>query len=667
MGNSMPNDYAKIVIVSMAILSAFLVFSMNTLPLNAQAESTFATLTMPSQVAPGSPLYKYVNHVNVTQSEWATSAGDPLNLRFSSSATAPTTNHLLWKDTLCRMYEALLQGEVVFNGVVIVGTDTGKSIYPGVTFAVDQNNGQIIWSLPSSVSFSKLSSNESAPMWSGSTAYSPYTGQVLYTLTTRPTTYDPVLGMAWATGPIGYSWPNVAKNPVQVWNDNLGASIAAYDNSTQELFSVTGNNFTCYNAKTGAIVWNKQVSTALTGTLSISKAINGRLVVSSSYEGVGAVDEATGKLLWFDPSMEIDVRAVGYGLVICSSTRTYYYAFDINDGHMVWKYAPMRNVPYPQGGPSSYDGNETMKHSGFYTCAIADGYVYCTTMQETTYPTLLPPNYPGIQWPPGSGVYYWVNPNPFPVIAHPGENEFVCLNVYTGAVVWRAGVGYPLGPNVGTAQDPAYAGPNMGYPAIADGMVFGTEEPYSSHTGVGTSRPELDPLGRYPESIPKWYISNQWYPGNLYCFGPGPVQLAVGTSLAAVGAGQSVTISGSAVDMSPAASLPGASKAAVGLPVLLRFIGPSSGAIANVVTNSQGQFTATWTPSTTGTYSIVASSAGSASYQAAAPASTILTVTGTSPTIIGSIMGIAAITVSVGVITMPIGKRKQEEGEELLE
>jgi hypothetical protein len=272
---------------------------------------------------------------------------------------------------------------------------------------------------------------------------------------------------------------------------------------------------------------------------------------------------------------------------------------------------------------------------------------------------LLPPNYKGVEYPIGSGKYYWANPNPYPVIAHTGENEFVCLDATTGKVIWRVGWGWPYGPMVGTADNPTYAGPDMGHPVIADGKVYGVEEPYSGHTGIGTSRQETDPLGRYPSSIPKYHISHDWY-GRVYCFGPGPVQMTVSTDRMTVSAGATVTISGTAVDMSPATPLTPAKE----LPIYLSYTGAAQGAIATVTTDKNGEFSVKWTPSTAGTYTIIASSEGSSSYEAPQDVNTTLAVSGgVTVSTIGSIAGIIAITVSATAITVPMRKRKQEGGE----
>jgi hypothetical protein len=216
---------------------------------------------------------------------------------------------------------------------------------------------------------------------------------------------------------------------------------------------------------------------------------------------------------------------------------------------------------------------------------------------------------------------------------------------------------------VGTDGKPAYVGPDMGWVAFADGKVYGVEMAFSEHTRIGTQRAELDPLNRYPESNPnKIIISYNWYPGRVYCFGPGPVQMTMTTDLETVSAGQTVKITGAATDMSPASPLTPATK----LPIYLSYTGATQGSIGTVITDVNGEFSVNWTPANAGTYTIIASSEGSASYEAPQDINTTITVSGgITLSTAGSIACIIAITVSAAAITVPIRKRKHEGDEHL--
>src|SRR3990170_3535926 len=219
------SDNAKIITISAAFLLAFLAFSINALPLNASTTSSNVSLSpsVSQAIGPENPLYKYMVHVPVTQYEWGRNEHDQEGTRFSPSPTAPETDHLLWGRSYLRYAETWIQPSIVVNGLIIVRTDTSKSIYPGVTYALDQNTGEIVWSLPSSVAFEKIG----GVLFGGNSAYDPNTGKILYTLTTRPSFYDPVLKMAFASGPVAYNWPDLTKAPTVVWR-RTGANATGY-------------------------------------------------------------------------------------------------------------------------------------------------------------------------------------------------------------------------------------------------------------------------------------------------------------------------------------------------------------------------------------------------------------------------------------------------------
>jgi hypothetical protein len=248
-------------------------------------------------------------------------------------------------------------------------------------------------------------------------------------------------------------------------------------------------------------------------------------------------------------------------------------------------------------------------------------------MQKTTYGNLVPANYQGIEYPEGSGTHYWVNHLDVEATCHAGENEFVCINIETGELQYRLGYGWPFSPNVGTEAAPAYEGPDFGQPMVADGKVYGIEQPYSGHTGVGTSRPELNPGITDPSAKGEYFkplLANYWRMGRVYCIGPGPSVLTAATDVAELRAGEQMTFTGSLTDLSPAS--PGAP--APHVPIVLKWTLPdgSSGIINTVTTDSDGEFTYSWVPYKSGAYTIIAESAGSPSYEAPDPVSVQLTV-----------------------------------------
>jgi hypothetical protein len=128
-----------------------------------------------------------------------------------------------------------------------------------------------------------------------------------------------------------------------------------------------------------------------------------------------------------------------------------------------------------------------------------------------------------------------------------------------------------------------------------------------------------------------------------------------------VNAGSTVKISVSATDMSPASPLTPAKNLPVTL--LYRTSTGAEGTIATVQTDNTGGFSTSWTPTSTGTYTIIASSPGSGAYEK--PADVTTTIVATSGAAIGTVGAIGiviALTLSTTAITLPIRKRKQEGG-----
>jgi outer membrane protein assembly factor BamB len=648
------NRYTKL---SFAAFAAFLlVFFVISSP---HAQGASVGVSQPEEIGPEHRLYKYLNHVPVTEYEWSGWAADPQHSRFSPTPTAPSTDHLLWENTVCKMHESLHERSVVVNGKIIVRTNPSKSIYDPMTYALDQNTGEIIWSYPASGGYI-FNLDDTHLLVDAKTCVNTQTGDFLWEMPRSIDTYVPELKMGFGNGPnvgltgrgrtiMAWDFSDLSNPPREAWVSEPyeNAMTGLYDNG--KVF-VSGGDV-CYisalDAKTGRELWSSQLPTTGCRVNEHCSAGYGKIYLQT-WKAFYAFDQETGKFLWKGTfGHHPGHSGLAYGKVYAFETRTYLWAFDANDGHVVWRYLPVRKVPHWCGASAPGDCNHTSHHVWFYNLAIADGKVYATTMQKTTYPSLLPPNYEGYEY---EGVKYWVNPNPFPVISHCGENEFVCLDAETGKVVWRVGLGWPYGPNVGTEAEPAYIGPDMTHPVIADGKVYGIEQPYSSHTGVGTSRKEVDPLARWDVSQPKWYISNEWYPGRVYCFGPGPSEMTASTDKAKVKLGEPVTISGSVTDLSPAT--PGTPAAEV--PVVLTWSKPdgTKGEIALLKTDKAGKFSHTWAPWITGEVSIQLESDGGPSYE---PPNTVIAPITVEPAMdLVPILEGALVIAVVAAVALPI-------------
>jgi outer membrane protein assembly factor BamB len=584
-------------------------------------------------------LFKYLNHVPATQYEW-THRECNAEANRASAGPGPTEAHALWVNDYLKLYEGFEQFGAVFNGKVFVHTNTRKSIYPGQAYALDQVTGRILYSMPyASGAFTKL---DDTRFMLGNDCFDTETGSLLWSTEAtvsatgmRGGVYIPELKIGVARGPsVGYAdtiqawdFSDTSKPPVLMWTSETNEDINSWTYGQGKLF-LCGLDYHMWavDVQTGQELWSRQLP-ALSSRYHVGSPMYDKLYIQS-HNGFWCYDQNNGDLLWHSGLLDTGRFAVGFGKVVAMQTRTYMWCWDAYDGHVVWKYLATRDIPHPCGPGAPGECNHTSHHIAFYAPAISsNGYVYATTMQKTTYGNLVPANYEGIEYPEGSGVYYWVNHLDVEATVHAGENEFVCLNLETGEVQWRLGYGWPYSPNVGTEAVPAYEGPDFGQPMVSDGRVYGIEQPYSGHTGVGTSRPELNPGITDPEAKGAYFkplLANYWRRGRIYCIGPGPSVLSAAADVSNVRAGKTVTFSGSLTDLSPAS--PG--EAAAHVPIVLRWTLPdgSSGIINTVTSDTEGKFTYNWVPYEQGEYTIIVESGGSPSYEAPDPVTLTLNV-----------------------------------------
>lgn len=605
----MSKNYVKI---SFAISIAFLlIFAINSLPLAASTDLDLSST--PSEILPGSSLYKYKYHVAETQTPWYHWGYNASNINFNPISSAPSTNHILWIGK-ARQYEALYPLIGVVAGNVICRVASGLSIYEGNNlYAFDQNNGQIVWT------YSGLSGAvilDDQHMASGTTMINPSTGQFLYTIPRSINIYVPEIEMAFGTGPsapngggtvIGWDYSDI-ENPKQAWiTDGYDRnSVRCYDNGKVFFGGGIDYQINCADAITGQILWEAQCP----GYINAASAGYGNLYVEGITGGT-VFDQETGQELWRMPNhgRELGGFALAYDKYFVGESDIGYYALDAHTGEIVWQYKRLREVGFPQG-PAA-ESLSSMGYNG--ALAVADGKVYLHALGHTAYGRMLPANWvseDGNQW----------NPYPNEVFGQTGTAEFVCLDAETGKIIWKCGVdevGPPGGPNCGQ-----YAG-SVFLPTIADGKVFVPQCTYSSHVGI--NRPYSDIS--FDKGSHDLFINYEWFPPYLYCFGKGPTQFRdIAIDKSAINFGEKVTVSGKLVDLSPPidsiSSLStwsrGVAEGAPKVPVVLSFEGSDGNKVpfATVETDENGMFSYTWYPWEINQLSILVESAGSDAYEA---------------------------------------------------
>ena len=222
------------------------------------------------------------------------------------------------------------------------------------------------------------------------------------------------------------------------------------------------------------------------------------------------------------------------------------------------------------------------------------------------------------------------------------------LNMSTGQLIWKwytgsAGVDSPYG---GWAIQGGYTGPRF-----ADGKFFGINGEHTpmSTPWVGGKVYAID--GRTGQTV--WSISGtqaeaaasavaygklvylNGYDGTVYCFGKGKSEVTVTAPQVSVPAGTQVLLSGTVTDQSPAQpGTPAISDQsmtawmeylhmqkpkptnATGVKITLQAVDQNGvvSEIGSVTSDIYGNYGLAWTPSTAGTYQVIANFAGTESY-----------------------------------------------------
>ncbi len=471
-----------------------------------------------------------------------------------SAGSGPLTNHVLWRDNIP---VSLWTNLVIDNGTISFVSTAENAIYN-----IDQNTGQVNW---------KLNITAQGQWWpqlvDGVILFTAIrngvnvpilvgeeSGNVVWSCPNATTTYTGLIGMlACPQGMVFYRGDAIYVN-----QGNQGNFTMCY-----EL-----NNHDAHKGLT--LMWN---STNVRGRLSYS---NGRLYGVTNYSPwVSCANASTGALIWnytgtgnakdtFYPA-----PVVADGLVFLS-TDTETAGITANDlivlnattGQFVWKYCT---------GGAGLSCVTVAYGRAYLAGAIGDASVYC--LNDSNGRLLW--NYTA----PGEEDYYncqiangaiYLDCSAYPITGFPAEGTYpgysVCVNATTGKEIWR------------------YAEP-------------------TSCTCVWVSDGNFYTNGAFD------YV---------YCLGPGPTTTTLTPSTLDTTVGNAVVISGSVTDESPFSQQNPAlqSPCVSGVPVVLSYV-DSNGDwtdFGTTTTNSAGQFTYSFTPTSAGAYKIVARFEGNNAY-----------------------------------------------------
>jgi len=341
-----------------------------------------------------------VDEDDLLQYEWPQIHGDPGFTRFSEGP-APESPEILWKTSI----EGIQSYVTAFNGKVLVTTATN-------VIALDKDTGAIIWStpLPGNMRWPAVFKIDETRLVVAEYCLETETGEILWTSSDfsakvsywAESVYSPEEEMFYVQGDSvvqAWNFSNPAEPPTLEWEAYVSGSTSAGTGIQYGDGRVFPGSFETHqvalNATTGDVLWDTQT----TGAMSFSGSYyEGKLLKASEHDNMFyCFDAETGKILWrYSPGTQLGYWVSGcaaaYDMVYELNKDGHLYALDVNSGHLVWKYEGPGYLFWP-GWP-----------------VVADGKVYATTGQSASYD---------------------------PYTLEYSESEFVCLDAFTGELVWE--------------------------------------------------------------------------------------------------------------------------------------------------------------------------------------------------------------------------------------
>lgn len=381
MGTPKHNYVIVAFVLASLIFSSFMVFSDSAI----------------SIVDASTPIYDYGD---LLQYEWPQIHSDPEFTRFSEGP-APESSYILWKTTI----EGIQSYVTAFNGKVLVTTTTN-------VIALNKDTGATIWNttLPSRQRWPAIFKIDETRLVVAQYCLEIETGEILWTSGEfsakvsywAESVYSPEEKMFYTQGDSvvqAWNFSNPAEPPTLDWETYVSGSTSSGTGIQYGDGRVFPGSFETHqmalNATTGDVLWD----TETTGAMSFSGSYyEGKLLKASEHDNTFyCFDAKSGKILWrYNPETQLGYwvsgSAAAYGLVYELNKDGNLYALDVNNGQLVWKYEGPGYMFWP-GWP-----------------VVADGKVYATTGQRVSY---------------------------HPHTLEYSESEFVCLDAFTGKLVWK--------------------------------------------------------------------------------------------------------------------------------------------------------------------------------------------------------------------------------------
>jgi outer membrane protein assembly factor BamB len=347
------------------------------------------------------PMFQSMNaasNVDLLQYEWPQFQGDSAFTRFSAGP-APETSDILWKTNITGIQSYVS----AFDGKVFVTTKTA-------VFALDRETGSVIWNttVPAPGPWPAVYKIDDTHLVIGNSSLNIETGRILWTSANFSATSAPLFS-ANVYSPEEKMFYTKVNSYVQAWDfsdpsnppklawetyvpgSGIVGSGVQYGDGKVFPGSYEPRQM-ALDAKTGKVLWDTETKGSM---LFSGSYYQGKFIRAGSHDNtMYCFNATTGEILWtFNPNTENGYFCVGsavaYGMVYELNRDGHLYALDVNTGHLVWK--------YKGPGPLMFPGNPT----------VADGKIYATTGQVASY------------------------------TGENGESEFVCLDAYTGQLIWK--------------------------------------------------------------------------------------------------------------------------------------------------------------------------------------------------------------------------------------
>ena len=377
--------WVVVVLTLLLVLSNFIVFS------------NPGRSTVNASSAPGN-VNGTANDGNLLQYEWPQLQGDSSFTRFSAGPT-PETPDILWKTNITGIQPYV----TAFNGRVFVTTNSN-------VIALNKDTGSTIWNttLPALDQWVAVYKIGDTRLVIGKYCLEIETGKILWVSDNFSTTnyfapgvYSPEERIFYSKGKSlvqAWDFSDPSKPPLLKWEAYVPGggstrSCVIYGDGKVFPDSYDAHQM-ALDAETGKVIWD----TLTTGGMMFSGSYyQGKFLRGNMDNQFYCFDATTGKVLWvYNPNTEFGSwcygSAVAYGMVYELNTDGHLYAIDVNTGQPVWKYKGPGYIFFP-GNP-----------------IVADGKVYATTGQAMFKD-------------PSTGEY--------------SKSEFVCLDAYTGELLWK--------------------------------------------------------------------------------------------------------------------------------------------------------------------------------------------------------------------------------------